>query len=187
MNLSSIETIWVDQTNRVGTLFLKLIHICCACDVSCCSCMLYIYIYIYIACFSVYWLYVYRGDSLTLSRWIHILGEVWTKFVEKITRTYCGETSAWPGTCANFNPRNLAPPKHHARLRCASFGWHVRQRKSYPHGQAMPQKHWSKNAKVLGQKKLCWKCWGKKVYAGHASHTLAHCFQEMSACMIADI
>ena len=72
----------------------------------------------------------------------------------------CGETSAWPGTCADFNPRNLAPPKHHARLRCASFGWHVRQRKSYPHG--MPQKHWSKNAKVLGQKKLCWKCWGKK-------------------------
>ena len=75
---------------------------------------------------------------------------------------YCGETSAWPGTCANFNPTNLAPPKHHARLRCASFGWHVLQRKSYPHGQAMPQKHWSKNAKVLGQKKLCWKCWGKK-------------------------
>ena len=74
----------------------------------------------------------------------------------------CGETSAWPGTCANFNPTNLAPPKHHARLRCASFGWHVLQRKSYPHGQAMPQKHWSKNAKVLGQKKLCWKCWGKK-------------------------
>ena len=75
---------------------------------------------------------------------------------------HCGETSAWPGTCANFNPRNLAPPKHHARLRCTSFGWHVRERKSYPHGQAMPQKHWSKNAKVLGQKKLCWKCWGKK-------------------------
>ena len=75
---------------------------------------------------------------------------------------YCRETSAWPGTCANFNPTNLAPPKHHARLRCASFGWHVLQRKSYPHGQAMPQKHWSKNAKVLGQKKLCWKCWGKK-------------------------
>ena len=75
---------------------------------------------------------------------------------------YCGETSAWPGICANFNPTNLAPPKHHARLRCASFGWHVLQRKSYPHGQAMPQKHWSKNAKVLGQKKLCWKCWGKK-------------------------
>ena len=99
---------------------------------------------------------------------------------------HCGETSAWPGTCANFNPRNLAPPKHHARLRCASFGWHVRQRKSYPHGQAMPQKHWSKNAKVLGQKKLCWKCWGKKVCAGHASHTLAHCFQEMSTCIIAD-
>ena len=75
---------------------------------------------------------------------------------------FCGETSAWPGICANFNPTNLAPPKHHARLRCASFGWHVLQRKSYPHGQAMPQKHWSKNAKVLGQKKLCWKCWGKK-------------------------
>ena len=100
---------------------------------------------------------------------------------------HCGETSAWPGTCANFNPTSLVPPKHHACLRCASFGWHVLQRKSYPHGQAMPQKHWSKNAKVLGQKKLCWKCWGKKVYAGHASHTLAHCFQEMSACMIADI
>ena len=33
---------------------------------------------------SVYWLYVYRGDSLTLSRWIHILGEVSTKFVERL-------------------------------------------------------------------------------------------------------
>ena len=62
-----------------------------------------------------------------------------------------------------FQPHKPGPtPKHHARLRCASFGWHVLQRKSYPHGQAMPQKHWSKNAKVLGQKKLCWKCWGKK-------------------------
>ena len=30
------------------------------------------------------------------------------------------------------------------------------------------------------------KCWGKKVCAGHASHTLAHCFQEMSTCIIAD-
>ena len=77
-------------------------------------------------------------------------------------RYYCGETSAWPGTCANFNPRNLAPPKHHARLRCASFGWHVRQRKSYPHGQAMPQKHWSKNAKVLGQKKAVLEVLGQK-------------------------
>ena len=78
------------------------------------------------------------------------------------SRRYCRETSAWPGTCANFNPRNLAPPKHHAHLRCASFGWHVLQRKSYPRGQGMPQKHWSKNTKVLGQEKLCWKCWGKK-------------------------
>ena len=76
---------------------------------------------------------------------------------------YCGETSAWPGTCANFNPTNLALPKHHARLRCASFGWHVLQRKSYPHGQAMPkntgaktQKCWDKKAvlEVLGQKKF---------------------------------
>ena len=24
---------------------------------------------------------------------------------------HCGETSAWPGTCANFNPTNLAPPQ----------------------------------------------------------------------------
>ena len=44
----------------------------------------------------------------------------------------------------------------------------------------------AKKATVLGQKKLCWKCWGKNVCAGHASHTLAHCFQEMSTCIIAD-
>ena len=25
---------------------------------------------------------------------------------------YCGETSAWSGTCAKFNPRNLAPLRH---------------------------------------------------------------------------
>ena len=60
---------------------LKLLHICCACDVSCCSCM---FVHIYITRVSVYWLYVYRGDSLTLSRWIHILGEVSTKFVERL-------------------------------------------------------------------------------------------------------
>ena len=68
---------------------------------------------------------------------------------------YCGETSAWPGTCAKFNARNLVPLKHHARLRCASFGRHVLQRKSYPHGQAMHQEHWSKKATVLGPKKSC--------------------------------
>ena len=61
------------------------------------------------------------------------------------------------------------------------------------------------NARATHTAKLCpkntgaktQKCWdkkscagsagAKKVYAGHASHTLAHCFQEMSACMIADI
>ena len=44
---------------------------------------------------------------------------------------YCGETSAWSGTCAKFNPRNLAPLRHHARLWSASFGWHVLHRKNY--------------------------------------------------------
>ena len=97
--------------------------------------------------------------SFSLWIWEPLIHLSWRQLVGVY---YCGETSAWPGICANFNPTNLAPPKHHARLRCASFGWHVLQRKSYPHGQAMPQKHWSKNAKVLGQKKLCWKCWGKK-------------------------
>ena len=61
------------------------------------------------------------------------------------------------------------------------------------------------NARATHTAKLCpkntgaktQKCWdkkscagsagAKKVYAGHASHTLAHCFQEMSACMVADI
>ena len=75
---------------------------------------------------------------------------------------YCGETSAWPGTCAKFNARNLVPLKHHARLRCASFGRHVLQRKSYPHGQAMHQEHWSKKATVLGQKKAVLEVLGQK-------------------------
>ena len=46
---------------------------------------------------------------------------------------YCGETSAWPRTCAKFNPE-FGPTQTDARLRCASFGWHVLQCKSYPHG-----------------------------------------------------
>ena len=36
-----------------------------------------------------------------------------------------------------------------------------------------------KKQQCWDKKKLCWKCWGKKVCAGHASHTLAHCFQEI--------
>ena len=44
----------------------------------------------------------------------------------------------------------------------------------------------AKKQQCWDKKKLCWKCWGKKVCAGHASHTLAHCFQEMSTCIIAD-
>ena len=103
---------------------------------------------------------VKRGQIQVEEKKIYIYIKKKTFFTQFFA--HCGETSAWPGTCANFNPTNLAPPKHHARLRCASFGWHVLQRKSYLHGQAMPQKHWSKNAKALGQKKLCWKCWGKK-------------------------
>ena len=67
---------------------------------------------------------------------------------------YCGETSAWSGTCAKFNPRNLAPLKHHARLWSASFGWHVLQRKSYTRPSYAPRtlEPKAKALEVLGQK-----------------------------------
>ena len=44
----------------------------------------------------------------------------------------------------------------------------------------------AKKQQCWDKKKLCWKCWGRKVCAGHASHTLAHCCQEMSTGIIAD-
>ena len=67
---------------------------------------------------------------------------------------YCGETSAWSGTCAKFNPRNLAPLKHHARLWSASFGWHVLQRKSYTRPSYAPRtlEPKAKALEVLAQK-----------------------------------
>ena len=67
---------------------------------------------------------------------------------------YCGETSAWSGTCAKFNPRNLAPLKRHARLWSASFGWHVLQRKSYTRPSYAPKtlEPKAKALQVLAQK-----------------------------------
>ena len=67
---------------------------------------------------------------------------------------YSGETSAWSGTCAKFNPRNLALLKRHARLWGASFGWHVLQRKSYTRPSYAPKKlePKAKALQVLAQK-----------------------------------
>ena len=52
---------------------------------------------------------------------------------------------------------------------------------------ACPKNTGAKTLKCWDKKSCAGSAGAKKVYAGHASHTLAHCFQEMSACMIADI
>ena len=125
--------------------------------------------------------------------------------VSLIGTHYCGETSAWPGTCANFNPTNLAPPKHHARLRCQSRCESTVSTAVSGNNTFRALGGMFCNARATHTAKLCpkntgaktQKCWDKKSCAGSAgakkvfarwnkSH-LAHCFQEMSACMIADI
>ena len=115
---------------------LKLLHICCACDVSCCSCM---FVHIYITRVSVYWLYVYRGDSLTLSRWIHILGEVSTKFVERLRErrfrvfsweglgresTYATSTSRFITFCHSIFDGFTVFKKWFVTI-CQDFGLHI--------------------------------------------------------------
>ena len=82
---------------------------------------------------------------------------------------YCGETSAWSGTCAKFNPRNLAPLKRHARLWSASFGWHVLQCKSYTRPSYAPKNTGAKSESVAsaGAKIFCAKT-SKSQSLGHS-------------------
>ena len=82
---------------------------------------------------------------------------------------YSGETSAWSGTCAKFNPRNLALLKRHARLWGASFGWHVLQRKSYTRPSYAPKKTGAKSESVAsaGAKTFCAKT-SKSESLGHS-------------------
>ena len=92
---------------------------------------------------------------------------------------YSGETSAGPEHVQNSTPETWSHPHTHS---LGGMFYNAR----VTHTARLCTKNTGAEKQQCWHKKAVLEVLGKKVCGGHASHTFAHCFQEMSTCIIAD-